>query len=120
MSKHITNNDLPRTKWQENIGIRKVLLRAFNTSRKNPKRLEAMATWLRFLTIKVQEAQIELETQATAPVQQPMVLTTPPVPEQQTSVLLIPPQLPLGGELVNPQLQQVQQPKVVPVQLINV
>lgn len=62
--KHISAGDFPRTQWNESAGVRSVLIRAFNTSRTSEKRLMALQSWLRFLTQRVNEALLELETKA--------------------------------------------------------
>jgi hypothetical protein len=64
MAKHLSTGDFPRTRWGESIGLRNVFMRAFNTSRTNKKRLEAMQTWLRFMTKRTNEALLEIELEA--------------------------------------------------------
>lgn len=73
--KHIQSGDFPRTGWNESAGVRSVLMRAFNTSRRSEKRLLALKAWLQFLTNRVNAALLELET--TAPVAQAVKLDLP-------------------------------------------
>ena len=64
MSKYISVVTFPRTPWKESMGLRKVLARAFNTSRTSEKRLLSLQSWLRYMTTKVNKALVELETGA--------------------------------------------------------
>lgn len=97
--KHIQSGDFPRTGWNESAGVRSVLMRAFNTSRRSEKRLLALKAWLQFLTNRVNAALLELET--AAQVKQEPVVSVPVVEMQDIQVEVPVMVVPTLGELID-------------------
>lgn len=105
---NISLTTFPRVSWKENIGLRKVLARAVNTSKNNEQRLESLSTLLRYTTAKVNEALLELETGQVAAVM-------PNVPAIAPALNV--PALDIQLQGAQPVMVDVQ---VAPITLINV
>lgn len=81
--KCIQISDFPRTQWRESVGLRKVLTAAFNTARKDERRLRSVQALLQFVTVRVNRALVELETgkplAVSVPAPEPTLPETPPI-----------------------------------------